>query len=170
MEPRASSGPEAGQRPELPYIENGNRREYATWFKFQVIDECKRPGASVSIVARQHNINTNVVFRWRREIQLGLLKPVRPPQSSLFATVGVIGEDGKLEPAPPAPAAPTITLPSPAEAKPSSAKTLSVPSPPQRPSVGVIEMQLPGRIKIRIEGDVNKDTLRRVLAVAREFA
>jgi len=145
------------------------RREYATWYKFQVIDECKQPGASVSIVARQHNINTNVVFRWRREIQLGLLKPVRPPPSGPFATVGVIGEDGKLEPIPPAP---TITLPPPAEAKPSSAKPLPVPapSPPPRSSAGVIEMHFSGRIKIRIEGDVNKDTLRRVLAVAREFA
>ena len=171
MEPRTSSGP-GEQRSELPYIENGNRREYAVWYKFQVIDECKRPGASVSIVARQHNINTNVVFRWRREIQLGLLKPVRPPQSGPFAAVGVIGEDGKLEPLPPAPAAPVITLPPPAEVKPSSTKTSPVPasSPPQRSSVGVIEMHLSGRIKIRIEGDVNKDTLRRVLAVAREFA
>ncbi len=34
----------------------------------------------------------------------------------------------------------------------------------------MIELQLSGRIKMRIEGDVNKDTLRRVLAVAREFA
>lgn len=133
MEPGTSSGPEAGQRSELPYIENGNLREYATWFKFQVIDECKRPGASVSIVARQHNINTNVVFRWRREIQLGLLRPVRPPQSGPFTAVGVIGEDGKLEPVPPAPAAATITLPPPVEAKPSSAKTLPVPAPPSPP-------------------------------------
>jgi len=35
---------------------------------------------------------------------------------------------------------------------------------------GGIELQLCGRIKVRLEGEVNKDVLRRVLAVARDFA
>src|SRR5271168_4574106 len=96
MEPGVSN--EEADPSELPYIENGGRREYKEWFKAQVVDECRQPGASVSIVARRYNINTNVLFRWRREFQLGILKPTRLHRSEAFASVGVIGEDGKLVP------------------------------------------------------------------------
>jgi transposase len=164
-----TNGAGAADGPDPPYIFNGGRREYQNWFKIQVVQECMAPGASVSVVARRHDLNSNMVFRWRREVRRGLLHIPSMTRSEPFASVGVIGIDGKLEPS--VAPKPTITVP-PAEAKPASAKTLPVPapSPPPRSSPGVIEMQLSGRIKIRIEGDVNKDTLRRILAVARDFA
>jgi len=172
MEPRTSSGSDNRQVSELPYIENGNRREYKTWFKLQVVAACKQPGASVSIVARQHNINTNVVFRWRREVQLGILRPERHTGAEPFAAVGIVAENGTFEPISAPKAKVVVSSPPPhADIKPPNIKPLPVPTPlPRHPAPGVIEMQLSGRIKIRIEGDVNKDALRRVLAVAREFA
>ena len=98
MEPRASSGAEevkSGSR----YVKNARRREYEEWFKAQVVEECHRPGASVSIVARRHDINANVLFRRRREYRLGILKPApRPERNEAFVSVGVIGDDGKLMP------------------------------------------------------------------------
>jgi hypothetical protein len=170
MEPRVSSGAEEdkGNR-NCPYIRNGRRREYKEWFKAQVVEECHKPGASVSIVARRYDINANVLFRWRREYQLGILKPVpRPNGDEGFVPAGVIGHNGKLLPPKPAPSAasapPKINPP----ATP-AVKALAAPAPRAAPP-GVVELHLSGRIKIRIQGDVNKDTLRGVLAVARELA
>jgi transposase len=156
MEPRVSKrAEEAGDR-DTPYIRNGRRREYKDWFKMQVVEECRQPGSSVSIVARRHDINANVLFRWRREYQLGILRPA--PGSGgerSFLPAGVISNDGKLVPAPPA--KPVKALPAPA------------PSPARR--AGVVELRLSGRVRmIRIQGDVNKDALESVVAIARELA
>ncbi|MBB3262339.1 transposase [Paraburkholderia bannensis] len=55
----------------------GNRahphRTYAQEFKQQVIRETLEPGMSVSIVARRHDINANVVFGWRKQYREGKL-------------------------------------------------------------------------------------------------
>ena len=55
----------------------GNRahphRTYAQEFKQQVIRETLDPGMSVSIVARRHDINANVVFGWRKQYREGKL-------------------------------------------------------------------------------------------------
>ena len=32
----------------------------------QIVEETLVPGASVSLVARAHNVNANLVFTWRR--------------------------------------------------------------------------------------------------------
>ncbi len=52
----------------------GPRRRYSLAEKLQIIEETRRPGASVADVARAHGINHNVVFGWRRLAQRGLLK------------------------------------------------------------------------------------------------
>lgn len=48
-------------------------RTYAQEFKQQVIRETLEPGMSVSIVARRHDINANVVFAWRKQYREGKL-------------------------------------------------------------------------------------------------
>lgn len=48
-------------------------RTYAQEFKQQVIRETLEPGMSVSIVARRHDINANVVFAWRKHYREGKL-------------------------------------------------------------------------------------------------
>lgn len=37
----------------------------------QIVEETMRPGASVSQVARAHDVNTNQVFHWRRQYRAG---------------------------------------------------------------------------------------------------
>jgi transposase len=37
----------------------------------QIVEETLKPGASVSLVARAHDVNTNQVFKWRRQYQQG---------------------------------------------------------------------------------------------------
>ena len=44
------------------------RRQWTEAFKRQVVAETLEPGASVSIVARRHDVNANQLFKWRREM------------------------------------------------------------------------------------------------------
>jgi len=41
------------------------RRQFSADFKRQVVLETHAAGVSVSVVARRHDINTNLLFRWR---------------------------------------------------------------------------------------------------------
>lgn len=48
---------------------NGSkRRQWTRALKRRIVAETLEPGASVSIVARRHDVNANQVFRWRREM------------------------------------------------------------------------------------------------------
>lgn len=44
------------------------RRNWPEAFKRQVVAETREPGSSVSIVARRYDLNTNQLFKWRREM------------------------------------------------------------------------------------------------------
>ena len=44
------------------------RRQYSEALKRQMVAETQAPGASVSIVARRHDVNSNQLFRWRRQL------------------------------------------------------------------------------------------------------
>jgi transposase len=72
----------------------------------QIVEETLQPGASVAVIARQHGVNANQVFQWRklyREGRLDLrpaaeLLPVRiaemvgvePPSAKLYSGVIVV--------------------------------------------------------------------------------
>ena len=49
----------------------------------QIVEETLKPGASVSRVARTHDVNTNQVFTWRRQYRAGKLE-VEPTLGSLI--------------------------------------------------------------------------------------
>ena len=44
------------------------RRQWSEALKRQIVAESMAPGASVSVVARRHDVNANQVFKWRREV------------------------------------------------------------------------------------------------------
>jgi len=44
------------------------RRQYSDALKRRMVAETQVPGASVSIVARRHDMNSNQLFRWRRQL------------------------------------------------------------------------------------------------------
>ena len=48
------------------------RRRFSVQYKRQIVEETLSGETSVSLVARQHDINANQVFKWRREYQQGL--------------------------------------------------------------------------------------------------
>jgi transposase len=49
----------------------GKRPNFAREFKRQLVEQTFEPGASVSLVARRNDINTNLLFRWRRQYLQG---------------------------------------------------------------------------------------------------
>lgn len=53
---------------------SGNRKgrpNYSSEFKQQIVAAASEPGASVSKLAMAHQLNANMVFRWRRELGVG---------------------------------------------------------------------------------------------------
>lgn len=49
----------------------------------EIVEETLRPGASVSRVARAHDVNTNQVFQWRRQYHAGLLDEGKTKSTAL---------------------------------------------------------------------------------------
>ena len=48
------------------------RRRWPEAVKRQIVAETRMPGASVSVVARRHDVNANQVFTWRRHYETRL--------------------------------------------------------------------------------------------------
>jgi len=44
-----------------------HRRRWSEARKRQIVTESYQPGISVSVVARRHDVNANLVFSWRRQ-------------------------------------------------------------------------------------------------------
>src|SRR5260370_10124776 len=63
----------------------GRRREWPEALKRQMVAETLEPRASVSIVARRHDVNTNQLFKCRRE-----LFPEAGPSRGAGDTVGPV--------------------------------------------------------------------------------
>ena len=71
------------------------RRQYSEALKRQMVAETQAPGASVSIVARRHDVNSSQLFRWRRQllpkavVESGAMVPVE------IAPDGSRADDGR---------------------------------------------------------------------------
>jgi len=66
------------------------RRQYSEALKRRMVAETQVPGASVSIVARRHDVNSNQLFRWRRQ-----LLPKAAVESSAMLPVAVASDKGQ---------------------------------------------------------------------------
>jgi transposase len=66
------------------------RRQYSEALKRQMVAETQVPGASVSIVARRHDVNSNQLFRWRRQ-----LLPKAVVASGAMVPVAVVPEEDR---------------------------------------------------------------------------
>jgi transposase-like protein len=47
----------------------GARRSWSADEKRRIVEESLRPGASVAVVARRHDLNANLLFTWRRQVR-----------------------------------------------------------------------------------------------------
>ena len=61
---------------------SGERRRHKRWpeaLKREIVAATCRPGASVSVVARQYDVNANQVFAWRRRFRTEISTPALVP-------------------------------------------------------------------------------------------
>src|SRR5690349_19713060 len=101
----------------------------------QIVEETLKAGASVSLVARAHDVNTNQVFKWRKQYRAGRLN-TRPACDT-----------------------PNILLP----VKIADATATVRPTPTERRMKtrrsGIIDIDL-GHARVRIEGMADPDCVR----------
>lgn len=128
-------GVEAGPR---------RRRHWTRVEKQRLVAETLAPGASVSLVARRHDVNANLLFTWRRQARHGILGELPP----------VAGKDESFSLIP-------IELASPGEARPRQQ------GPMRNDRTGIIEIVLPSGERLRVDAWVDEPALRRVLAAMR---
>ena len=72
------------------------RRQLSEALKRRIVAETLEPEASVSIVARRHDVNANQLFKWRREMAPG--QPVTAEQSVTMLPVETVPEATKPRP------------------------------------------------------------------------
>ncbi len=58
-------------------IKRVKRRMWPEAFKREIVAAASAPGASVSVVARHYDVNTNLVFTWRKLYGGGPRRPLR---------------------------------------------------------------------------------------------
>src|SRR6201993_5101663 len=68
------------------------RRQYSEALKRQMVAETQAPGASVSTVARRHDVNSNQLFRWRRQ-----LLPKAVVESGAMVPVEIAPDGGRSD-------------------------------------------------------------------------
>jgi transposase len=133
----------------------GPRRGYSLDFKLKVLEETFAPDASVAAVALRHNMNTNVIFRWRKLFREGRLRGETGqkllPASAGFVPVEVVAD----EPLPPVQQPPLH----PEKARPS-----------KRGGRGMMEITLRCGVVIRVGADVDDGALARVVAAVGDGA
>ena len=113
------------------------RRRWSEDEKARIVEESFTPGAKVSDVARKHGVSRGLIFAWRKEARV----------------------DGLAIPAVPR------LIPVQLAASPPLAQT---PPPPVRSTgrnVGMIEIDLGGGKRVRVDANVDADALGRVLDV-----
>ena len=125
------------------------RRRFSVEQKVAVLAEATAPGANMSEVARRHGLLPAQVYKWRRLVELGIIG--MPGASELPSFVAVeITKDVRSLPA---------LVP---EGKPAA-----VDGAPRRrrKKAGLIEIELGGGRRVRVDRDVDAAALERVLDV-----
>ncbi|WP_244285770.1 IS66-like element accessory protein TnpA [Caballeronia concitans] len=54
-----------------PQSKRPKRPNFSVEFKRQIVEATLKPGASAALIAREHDINANLLFKWRRHYLAG---------------------------------------------------------------------------------------------------
>jgi transposase len=137
------------------------RRKWTADQKQRIVDETRAPGASVSVVARRYDLNANLLFKWKRLAEVGQLGgSLATTESAEFVPIGVVGRAGDGGPA-------LLTRVPDAETRMHHGGWSDDES--RRPSglearAGVIEIDLPDGVRVRVDAFVDARALARVLS------
>ncbi|MDA9483431.1 transposase [Bradyrhizobium sp. CCBAU 11445] len=119
------------------------RRRWSYDEKVRLVEETLQAGETVCGVARRHGVVHSLLFTWRRQARRGRL-------------------GGDAVPA----LVPVEITPAPAPASISTSQLASSP-PAQRARAGIIEIELSGGCRVRVDRDVDGEALQRVLELLR---
>ena len=115
------------------------RRRWSSDEKARIVAETLQPGVKVTTVARRNKVASSLVFTWRRMARTGQLGAAPEPA---FVPVQIAS-----------PTAPEPSVP--------AARARSTPSPGRRG--GLIEIDLPGGRRVRVDAQFDAAALSRVL-------
>ena len=119
---------------------NGEARSYKRWpeaLKREIVAASFAPGASVSVVARQYDVNANQVFSWRKRYPGAVAPSATSPPVPALLPVTIMPEPGK-----------------------GSSTTPSVPL-----STETIEIEVGGTYCVRVGSSFDDRTLGRIIDV-----
>ena len=129
--------------PRVEIFQERARRRWTDEDKRRLVDEMWAPGATVHGVARRHGLNTSQLFTWRKRFRAEVGLPTAPSAVPGFAAVDVAPD--------------TAALPIPAD---------GARRPPAAPTpYGLIEIELPGGVRVRVSGAPDPTTLATALRV-----
>ena len=140
-------------------IAGAPRRQHEKSFKAELVAQCLLPDASVAAVALAGGINTNLLFKWRRDhLRSMRLNGVASSSSVVLVPVQVASgldvDAGNSQPLPPSPA---------------SLASTALAVVPQRcvRTTGIIELDITGA-QLRLRGPVDEASLCSVLRALRQ--
>ncbi len=73
--------------PVIPRRPRGKYRQHSLEFKRALVELALQPGASVARIAREHNLNTNLLFSWRKLYRAGCLGSASVQAAALLPVV-----------------------------------------------------------------------------------
>jgi transposase len=113
------------------------RRSWSTEEKLRILAQSEAPGSSVKLACRAHGVSSGQFYTWRKQLRSGELTG--------FVPVSVMPEPPSPSPVPTRDAPPSALATAP----------------------GLVEVELPGGVKLRISGEVEAVALRRILSALR---
>jgi transposase len=156
---------------DAPSVRKG-RQAWSKEEKCLIVAETLVPGASVSEIARRHNMNANMLFNWRREARQGRLPAVAPKLEEAnrsaaieFIPIGVLGRNEDT-----GETALRVPVAEPAAKAIAESRRELPPVPKLEERTGVIEIDLPDGARIRTDAFVNERALRRVLMALKSIS
>ena len=126
------------------------RRRFSVEQKLAVLTEATAPGASMSAVARRHGLLPAQVYKWRRLAELGVIGVPGASELPSFVAVEIAHE--------------ALSLPAPVSAEKPTA-VVETSRRRRRKKAGLIEIELEGGRRVRVDRDVDAAALERVLDV-----
>jgi transposase len=125
------------------------RRQWTAEQKAALVAEVEAEGGQVSVVARRHGVSASLLYNWRSAWKAARSTAVRPAE---FVQLGVVADATGESPRVPMAAAAVCPR--------GAGLTLAE-------RVGVIEIDLPDGVRVRLDSSVNEKALRRVLSALR---
>jgi transposase len=120
------------------------RRKWKPEEKAALLAEVEAEGGKVSVVARRHGISNSLIYNWRAAWKAAT--SLRAPDPVEFVSIGVLGRSSNE----------TATLPASTEhATPLSSS--------RQDRAGLIEIEFPDGIRVRVDAFVNEKALSRIL-------